>query len=61
MANDMDKKLKDLQDVIAKKSAELKELRQLEKAYYIAAKLEKKTLGKGFADEPAVAKNTDQN
>lgn len=47
MANDMEKKLKDVQEIIAKKSAELKELRKLEKAYWIASKLEQKTLGKG--------------
>ena len=46
MANDMDKKLKDIQELIAKKNEEIKELRKLEKAYWIAGKLEKKMLNK---------------
>jgi hypothetical protein len=57
MAADIEKKLKDVQELIKKKSDELKELRKLEKAYSIALKLEQKTLGK----TASVVENTGQN
>ena len=56
MATDMDKKLKDLQEIIAKKSAELKELRKLERAYYIASKMEQKILPKNASATDTAAK-----
>jgi len=57
MAADIEKKLKDVQELIKKKSDELKELRKLEKAYSIALKLEQKTLGKAAP----IVENTGQN
>ena len=57
MANDMDKKLKDVQDLIAKKTEEIKELRKLEKAYQLAGKLEKKMLNKTDASAGGAAGN----
>lgn len=60
MATDLEKKLKDVRELIAKKLAEVKELRKLEKAYYIADKLEKKSQGKEAPGADTGAKETEQ-